>query len=59
LNNLYLLPTQPYKAGTPPPPHLSPFVDNTQEGYVPTRQKEINQLKGEDIDESDEEEGNQ
>lgn len=42
LNNLYLLPAASYKPGVPPPPHLSPFVDNTKEGYVPTRQKEIN-----------------
>ena len=37
-----------------PPPHLSPFIDNKQEGYVPTRQKEINQLKGEDEDDNEE-----
>ena len=51
LNNLYLLPAASYKPGVPPPPHLSPFVDNAKEGYVPTRQKEINQLKGEEVDE--------
>ena len=39
----------------PPPPHLSPFVDNTQEGYIPSRQKEINMLKGEEIEDSDDE----
>jgi hypothetical protein len=34
-------------------------VDNVQEGYIPQRQKEINQLRGEDdidIDESEHEE---
>jgi len=57
LNNLYLLPTQTYRPGQAPPPHLSPFIDNAKEGYIPTRQKEISQLKGEDIHiEEDEEE---
>ena len=46
LNNLFLLPTQPYRPGVAPPPHLSPFTDPSKEGYIPTRQKEINQLKG-------------
>jgi hypothetical protein len=34
------------------PAHLSPFVDNSKEGYIPMRQKEINQFKGveEDVD---------
>jgi pescadillo protein len=53
LNNLYLLPTQPYKPGQAPPPHLSPFIDDAKEGYVPTRQKEINQLRGEAVDDVD------
>lgn len=51
LNSLFLLPTQPYRAGVPPPPHLSPFIDNSKEGYLPTRLKEINALKGEIVDE--------
>jgi len=57
LNNLFMLPTQPYRPGVPPPPHLSPFVDDEKEGYVPTRQREINQLRGDVIldDESEEE----
>lgn len=62
LNNLYLLPTNPYKPGVPPPPHMSPFVDDQKEGYIPTRQKEINALKGEDFDldmEEDEQESHQ
>jgi hypothetical protein len=36
-----------------PPPHLSPFVENEKEGYVPSRQKEINSLKGEVVIEDD------
>lgn len=54
LNNLFLLPTQPYRAGVPPPPHLSPFIDNSKEGYTPSRLKEINQLKGEVVDDDEE-----
>lgn len=50
INNLFQLPTQAYRAGVPPPPHLSPFVENSKEGYLPTRQKEINQLKGEVVE---------
>lgn len=49
MNNLYLLPTSQYKPGVPPPPHLSPFTDNQQEGYVPSRQKEIMHMKGEEV----------
>jgi len=55
LNNLFLLPTQPYRPGVPPPPHLSPFIDDSKEGYLPTRLKEINALKGEIVDDDDEE----
>ena len=55
LNNLFLLPTQSYRPGVPPPPHLSPFIDDSKEGYIPTRQKEINQLKGEIVDDDEEE----
>jgi len=46
LNNLFLLPTKSYTPGKPSPAHLSPFVDNTREGYVPDRQREINVLAG-------------
>jgi pescadillo protein len=46
INNLFLLPTRPYLPGTPCPPHLSPFIDNEAEGYIPDRQREINTLSG-------------
>lgn len=56
VNNLHLLPTSQYRPGIPPPPHLSPFIDNQAEGYIPMRQKEIQHLKGEEVVESDEDE---
>jgi len=56
LNNLFLLPTSQYAPGIAPPAHLSPFIDNVKEGYVPNRGKEISHLKGEELVESEEEE---
>lgn len=56
LNNLYLLPTSQYAPGAPLPAHLSPFVDNEKEGYIPNRHKEIQHLKGEEVVESESEE---
>lgn len=46
INHQIALPVSQYKPGTPPPAHLSPFVDNKMEGYLPKRQEEINDLKG-------------
>lgn len=55
LNNLFLLPTGQYAPGAALPAHLSPFIDNEKEGYVPDRQKEIAHLKGEEIVDSESE----
>lgn len=41
LNSATLLSISEYQPGKILPPHLSPFVDNEKEGYVPERQKEI------------------
>ena len=46
VNNLFLLPTKPYLPGIAAPAHLSPFIDNEAEGYLPDRQREINSLAG-------------
>jgi len=46
INNLFLLPTKPYLPGIAAPAHLSPFIDNEAEGYMPDRQREINSLAG-------------
>ncbi len=62
LNNLHLLPTQTYFPGMAPPPHLSPFVNDAKEGYIPDRAKEINALTGKEVEldeESEESESEQ
>lgn len=56
-NFLQLLPTAPYKPGVPPPAHLSPFVDGTKEGYMPTREREIRMMTGEEVVESEDDSG--
>lgn len=45
VNNGFLLPCENYVPGKVLPPHLSPFVNNEAEGYVPEYQKEIDALK--------------
>jgi pescadillo protein len=39
-NSRALLPSHPYAPGVVPPPHLSPFVNDYEAGYVP-RQREL------------------
>ncbi|XP_057505514.1 pescadillo homolog [Actinidia eriantha] len=63
VNARIILPVEEYLVGRVPPPHLSPFVDNEAEGYVPeyaetirlqaTARKEVLSLPGlgnEDLD---------
>lgn len=45
VNARLLLPSAPYLLGQIPPPHLSPFVDNEAEGYLPEYAKTIQHLK--------------
>lgn len=47
---MILLPIAKYAVGAPLPPHLSPWVDNEEEGYKPAYAEEIERLKlGEDV----------
>ncbi|CAL9126530.1 unnamed protein product [Musa textilis] len=39
------LPTEGYLVGRVPPPHLSPFVDNEAEGYIPEYAETIKRLQ--------------
>lgn len=43
-----LLPCDLYSPGKVPPPHLSPFVDNEEEGYTPDFANTIKQLQASD-----------
>eukprot|EP00656_Telonema_subtile_P025234 TRINITY_DN2732_c0_g2_i4.p1 TRINITY_DN2732_c0_g2~~TRINITY_DN2732_c0_g2_i4.p1 ORF type:complete len:503 (+),score=131.20 TRINITY_DN2732_c0_g2_i4:149-1657(+) len=54
-NNKMLLPTFEYSIGRALPPHLSPFVDDDAEGYIPQRKEYLQRLKG--IDAPDHGEG--
>ena len=39
------MPTEKYAPGKPMPPHLSPFVNNEEEGYAPDFAQEIARLQ--------------
>ncbi|MCO5562024.1 hypothetical protein L7F22_015650 [Adiantum nelumboides] len=45
VNNRILLPTHDYVLGRVPPPHLSPFVDNEKEGYLPEYAETLNRMR--------------
>lgn len=45
INARIVLPTEQYFVGRVPPPHLSPFVDNEAEGYVPEYAETIKRLQ--------------
>eukprot|EP00980_Cylindrotheca_fusiformis_P030171 scaffold24509_cov127-Cylindrotheca_fusiformis.AAC.2 len=44
-NFVFLLPVAKYSVGASLPPHLSPWVDNEEEGYTPAYAEEIERLK--------------
>lgn len=45
VNARIILPTEGYLVGRVPPPHLSPFVDNEAEGYIPEYAETIKRLQ--------------
>lgn len=45
VNIRILLPTQDYVLGRTPPAHLSPFVDNDKEGYLPEYAETVKRLQ--------------
>ncbi|KAI8533641.1 hypothetical protein RHMOL_Rhmol10G0025300 [Rhododendron molle] len=45
VNARIILPVEEYLVGRVPPPHLSPFVDNEAEGYVPEYAETIRRLQ--------------
>lgn len=50
----FVLPIERYSAGTELPPHLSPWVNDKEEGYVPKYKEDVERLRnGEVLDVSD------
>ncbi|KAK1743590.1 nucleolar protein 7 [Skeletonema marinoi] len=50
----FILPVQKYGVGHELPPHLSPWVDDNEEGYVPKYKEEIEKIRnGEMLDENE------
>lgn len=45
VNNAVLLSVNEYAPGKILPPHLSPFVEKSEEQHIPERQKEIEKIK--------------
>lgn len=45
MNESIKLPTRPYGPGEKLPPHLSPFVDDNTQGYIPTQRQILNEIK--------------
>ncbi|TRY51033.1 Pescadillo-like protein [Cryptosporidium tyzzeri] len=45
MNESIRLPTRPYGPGEKLPPHLSPFVDDSTQGYIPTQRQVLDEIK--------------
>jgi pescadillo protein len=52
-NFMFVLPIEKYGVGKPLPPHLSPWVDDDEEGYKPAYAEEIERLKRGEVIEND------
>lgn len=53
----FILPIDKYGVGKTLPPHLSPWVDDKEEGYVPKYKEEIERLKNGEVLETNDETG--